>query len=84
MNNLPNEIINKILLFNSHPLVDVFKKDFPCFQCNKDTDTEDYNQWFNIDYFRHLRKKLYLIRHKDAKICIICKLYTCCSCEDSE
>ena len=84
MNNLPIEIINKIMLFNYHPLADVYNKDFPVFLCNKDTDTEDYNEYYNIYYFRNLRKQLYLIRHKDAKICIICKLYTCCSCEDSE
>ena len=26
MNNLPNEIINQILLFNSHPVADLFKE----------------------------------------------------------
>ena len=28
MNNLPIEIFNKIILYNSHPLADLFKKEF--------------------------------------------------------
>ena len=49
MNKLPNEIINKIMLYNSHPVADLFKEiAIPIFD---DLNRKIYGDYTSDDYF---------------------------------
>ena len=49
MNKLPNEIINKIMLFNSHPVADLFKE--VAIPITVDLSRKIYDDYTSDDYF---------------------------------
>ena len=49
MNKLPNEIINQILLFNSHPVADLFKE--VAIPITEDLNRKIYGDYTSDDYF---------------------------------
>ena len=52
---LPNEIMNKIMLFNSHPLADLFKESVKChLEAHKNIPPESYMSDMTFaNYFFH-------------------------------
>ena len=49
MNKLPNESINKIMLFNSHPVADLFKE--VAIPITEDLNRKIYGDYTSDDYF---------------------------------
>ena len=61
LENLPKEIINKIMTYNSHPLSDLFKQS----ECYKTHDTH-----FKVEDFSHYWQDIYrpmIGKHKSYK-----------------
>ena len=54
MNKLPNEIINQILLFNSHPVTDLFKE--VAIPITEDLNRKIYGDYTSDDYFCYADK----------------------------
>ena len=60
--NIPESIFHKIMLFNSHPVADLFKKEFEDFETHN-----FYNDWCSSKYNRHRDYGMSLMEILDIK-----------------
>ena len=72
LESLPKEIINKIMIYNSHPVADLVREEIDRFLADDDDLTEFSCLYFEQHYNNHCKRYCGSCDYYYPKVCICC------------